>query len=61
MKKKDVLKYFGNSVQTAKALGITKQAVHYWPDEIPLGRACEIELLTNGALKAKRPKKKRLN
>ncbi|GKQ95992.1 MULTISPECIES: Cro/CI family transcriptional regulator [Aeromonas] len=51
MKKLDVIAYFGGVTKTAKALGISKSAVSLWGEEIPYGRACQIQLLTKGKLK----------
>ena len=52
MKKTDVLKHFDGVINTANALGISKQAVSKWPDEIPRLRAYQIERITKGQLKA---------
>ncbi|WP_368203172.1 DNA-binding transcriptional regulator DicC [Aeromonas rivipollensis] len=51
MKKLDVIAYFGGVTKTAKALGISKSAVSLWGEDIPYGRACQIQLLTKGKLK----------
>ncbi|AUZ81306.1 MULTISPECIES: Cro/CI family transcriptional regulator [Aeromonas] len=51
MKKLDVIAYFGGVTKTAKALGISKSAVSLWGEEIPYGRACQVQLLTKGKLK----------
>lgn len=53
MKKIDAINHFGSAVALARALDLTKQAVGQWPDEIPIGRAYQIEVLTGGKLKAK--------
>lgn len=53
MKKDDALKYFGGVSNTAKALGIHRSSVSLWGDEIPMGRAYQIEILTKGQLKAR--------
>jgi transcriptional repressor of cell division inhibition gene dicB len=55
MRKKAVIKKFGSAAALARALGITRQSVHDWPDEIPEGRQYQLEILTNGELKAQRP------
>lgn len=55
MKKKTAIKHFGGVVKLAEALGIKPQSVSQWPDEIPQGRAYQIELITKGALKASQP------
>lgn len=52
MKKSDVLDYFGGVSKAAKALGITKSAVSVWREDIPYGRAFQIQLMTRGKLKA---------
>lgn len=52
MKKTDVIKHFGSQTATANALGITVQAVNAWPENIPEGRAFQIQIVTNGKLKA---------
>jgi hypothetical protein len=55
MNTSEVISYFGSAKQAAKALGITKQAVSAWGASVPIGRAFQIEILSNGALKAPRP------
>ena len=51
MKKRDAAEYFGNETKLAQALGITKGAVNQWDEDIPKGRAYEIQFLTKGKLK----------
>lgn len=51
MKKQDVLNHFGGATKTAVALGINKATVSCWGDLIPLGRAYEIESLTERTLR----------
>lgn len=51
MKKQDVLNHFGGATKTAVALGINKATVSCWGDLIPLGRAYEIESLTDRTLR----------
>jgi len=50
----EVLDHFGGINETAKALGITYQAVKQWTDrgQVPEGRQFQIQLLTGGALVA---------
>lgn len=51
----EVVAWFGGEqVTLAKRLGVTKAAVSYWVTEgkIPANRAIQIELLTDGAIKA---------
>ncbi len=52
MKKNEVIDFFGSAAKTAKALGISKAAVSLWGEEIPYGRACQIQLISKGKLKA---------
>ncbi len=52
MKKADAIAYFGTSSELAKRLGIAKQAISQWGEDVPKLRAFEIERITNGALKA---------
>ena len=51
----DVVTYFGKPIEVARALKITPQAVHIWKDSgVPNIRQYQIEVLTNGQLKAER-------
>ena len=54
MKKSDVIAHFGGVVKTAKALGMNKSSVSLWGEEIPKGRAYQIELMTEGKLKVRK-------
>lgn len=54
MKKQAAIHYFGSQTKLASALGISKQAIRYWKDDVPIGRAFQLEVLTNGALRAPR-------
>ena len=51
MKKQDVIEYYGTMAAAARALGVKRQAVHQWPDEVPLGRAYQLQVITNGELR----------
>jgi hypothetical protein len=53
MKKIDAINFFGSQAKLADALQITRQAVNLWPDEVPLGRAYQLQVLTRGKLKAR--------
>ena len=49
----NVIKYFGSQAALAKALKVDRAAVSQWlKNGIPPKRAIEIEILTNGELKA---------
>lgn len=52
MKKSTVIEYFGGVTATAKALGISHAAVSNWKEDIPSGRAYQVEVITKGKLKA---------
>ncbi|SDS43247.1 Cro/CI family transcriptional regulator [Pseudomonas prosekii] len=52
MNRADAIKHFKGITPLAKALGITYEAVRQWGDEIPQLRQYQLELLTNGQLKA---------
>ncbi|WP_323951406.1 Cro/CI family transcriptional regulator [Aeromonas veronii] len=52
MQKSEVIEHFGTVTATAKALGISHVAVSKWAEQIPKGRAYQIEVLTGGKLKA---------
>lgn len=51
MKTKDAIKHFGNGNRLAKALGISRQAIDSWGEDVPPLRAWELEAMTGGALK----------
>lgn len=52
MQKHDVLEHFGSITAIAKAIGVSHAAVSKWDETIPQGRAYQIEVLTDGKLKA---------
>ena len=39
MTKREAINLFGTASGLARALGITRQSVHAWPDELDQGRA----------------------
>ena len=48
-----VVRHFGSLTAAAQALGLPLSTVSDWRDEgVPYGRQCEIQLRTDGALKA---------
>lgn len=51
MTKTEVINYFGSVTATARAIGVTHASVCGWVN-VPIGRQFQIELLTEGALKA---------
>jgi hypothetical protein len=58
MKREKVIKYFAKwypslapEVATAKALGISRQAVNAWDDDVPKTSQALIELLSKGDIK----------
>lgn len=50
----DVLEHFKTQAALARALGIGRASVNGWGGVIPLDRQCQIEVITNGKLKADR-------
>ncbi|WP_421268588.1 Cro/CI family transcriptional regulator [Aeromonas veronii] len=52
MKTELAVDYFGTKAAIADALGIKRSAVSQWGETIPQGRAYQIEVLTDGKLKA---------
>jgi DNA-binding transcriptional regulator YdaS (Cro superfamily) len=55
MRTEEAIKHFGTAAELARQLGISRQSVHDWGDTVPEGRAYQIEVITNGALRAPRP------
>ena len=53
MTKVEVIGFFGSAAATAKALGVTRQAIDQWSESVPLGRQYQIEVMTKGKLKAR--------
>lgn len=51
MLKKTVIKYFGNQLKAAEALGLTRGSVSQWREVIPEKQALRVEKITEGALK----------
>lgn len=56
MRKSDVIEYFGSVSAVANALELTTQAVSMWPEIVPRNRQWQIDVLTEGKLKAERKK-----
>lgn len=52
MTKQQAIAHYGSISALAKALGTTYEAVRQWGAEIPPLRQYQIEVLTEGALKA---------
>jgi transcriptional repressor of cell division inhibition gene dicB len=52
MHKQDAVSYFGTQQKLANALGITQGTIGGWGELVPMGRALQLEKITNGALKA---------
>ena len=51
---KEVIKHFKGRANTARAVGVSYQAVRQWEEkgEVPEGRQWQIQALTGGALTA---------
>lgn len=52
MKTADAIKHFGGANELAAALGVTRQAVSQWGEQMPVGRAYQVQVLTGGKLRA---------
>ncbi|GAA03202.1 Cro/CI family transcriptional regulator [Photobacterium leiognathi] len=52
MKTEQVNRHFGNSSATARACGLTPQAVAKWGETVPSLRQFQIEVITDGKLKS---------
>ncbi|PPA31304.1 Cro/Cl family transcriptional regulator [Aeromonas jandaei] len=46
------MSYFGSAAELARSLNISAPTVSRWGETIPKGRAYQIEVLTDGKLKA---------
>lgn len=46
------INYFGNKSKLAKAVGVSSAAISKWGNRIPTSRAYQLQVITNGALKA---------
>ncbi|TMO43422.1 hypothetical protein CWC25_12350 [Pseudoalteromonas sp. S4389] len=52
MLRKDVIEHFGSATEVVKRLtNLSHGAVSQWEEVIPMGRAYEIQSITNGKLK----------
>lgn len=51
MQKRDVLDFFGGALKTAKALGVSHQAVYSWPETVPERMAYRAQSKSRGKLK----------
>lgn len=54
MKTEDAAKWFGGKSKLAEALGISPSAVSMWGETVPEIRQYQIQVLTEGKLKALR-------
>jgi len=55
VKTESVIQFFGGVKETADRLGITREAIYQWGDEVPESRAYQIEVMSEGKLKARAP------
>ena len=53
MKKKDVIEYFGDIKQAARALDVWPQTIYAWSDDVPVNMAYKVQVITKGKLKVK--------
>ena len=54
MDKKTAVEYYGSATALARALGVTDGAVSQW-EAVPILRQYQLEVLTQGKLRAERP------
>ena len=52
MTTQDLVEHFGSKIAIAKALGIWHTTISSWGVYPPLGRQYELQVITNGKLKA---------
>lgn len=53
MTTKEVIDYFDGSIRDlANFLGVSTQAIYWWGKHPPIGKQYELEVRTNGKLKA---------
>lgn len=50
----DAISHFKSGAALARALGIHRSAIGQWGESPPIDRQCQIEVITNGTLKADR-------
>lgn len=55
MKTADVIAHFGGQGRLAKAIDVSQPAISKWGETVPELRAYQIQVLTNGKLKANFP------
>lgn len=53
MKTQDAIDFFGGVKELAAALGIWPHVIYRWGEHPPMARQYEIEVKTNGKLRAK--------
>ena len=52
MKTTEAIQHYGSIRKLARALDITRQAVQCWGEYPPRGSQCELQIITDGVLKA---------
>ncbi len=57
MKTQEAIDYYGSTKKLADALGIWPQVIYTWGDKPPMARQYELEVKTEGTLKADREDK----
>lgn len=51
MRTEQAVNHYGTQAGLARALGITKQAIQFWGELVPEGRAYQLQHITKGKLK----------
>ena len=52
MLKQDASKHYGGGAELARVLGLTRQAISFWPEQVPELYQYKLQVLTKGKLKA---------
>ena len=52
MKTSEAVTYFKDVKGLADALEITTEAIYQWGEEVPMGRAYQLQVMTDGQLQA---------
>jgi hypothetical protein len=55
MTTQEAVRYFGTQLKLCEALGLNaRQTIHAWGEYPPVGRQYQLEVITNGKLRAER-------
>lgn len=57
MLKSEAIKHFGSVRELAEVVGLTRQAVYMWPDEVPEQHKYKLHYLSGGKLPLETPER----